>query len=252
MAQQAVSADIIPNSAVGTFSPITEGTKTKAARVLISWLPRKFRSLQILGPYKFFVYIFLHRRDWIHSSRKIQLGPGKHRGKILVWYGEIVRKLAKLSMTTCSFRTSSYLFFGPYPRLMYSPKINLDLAENYPDGWQSASGRPKAARHQQQVSRCGRTSFCTCYSQCCGSEFGSNPHVSGPPGSGSISQRYGSGSFYHQAKIVRKTLISTVLWLLFDFLSLKNDVKVPSKSNVQKNFFLNLVFCWHLEGQWWK
>jgi hypothetical protein len=35
-----------------------------------------------------------------------------------------------------------------------------------------------------------------------------------PPGSGSISQRYGSGSgsgsFYHHAKIVRKTLIPTV------------------------------------------
>ncbi len=29
----------------------------------------------------------------------------------------------------------------------------------------------------------------------------------------------------HQAKIVRKTLIPTVLWLLYDFLSLKNDVK---------------------------
>jgi hypothetical protein len=39
-----------------------------------------------------------------------------------------------------------------------------------------------------------------------------NPHVFGLPGSGSISQRYGSGSrsFYHEAKIVRKTLISTV------------------------------------------
>jgi hypothetical protein len=31
--QQAVSADIIPNSAVGIFSPKTEGTNTKAARV---------------------------------------------------------------------------------------------------------------------------------------------------------------------------------------------------------------------------
>jgi hypothetical protein len=33
------------------------------------------------------------------------------------------------------------------------------------------------------------------------------PRVFGPPGSGSISQRYGSGSgsFYHKAKIVRKT-----------------------------------------------
>ncbi len=48
-----------------------------------------------------------------------------------------------------------------------------------------------------------------------------DPHVFGPPGSGSTSQRYGSGSFYHQAKIVRKTLIPIVLWLLLDFLSLK-------------------------------
>ena len=31
------------------------------------------------------------------------------------------------------------------------------------------------------------------------------PHVFGPPG---------SGSFYHHAKIVRKTLIPTILWLL--------------------------------------
>jgi hypothetical protein len=44
-----------------------------------------------------------------------------------------------------------------------------------------------------------------------------DPHVFGPPGSGSgsISQRYGSrsgsGPFYHQAKIVRKTLIPFVL-----------------------------------------
>ncbi len=44
----------------------------------------------------------------------------------------------------------------------------------------------------------------------------SDRHVFGPlgppgSGSGSISQRYGSGSFYHQAKIVRKTLIPTAL-----------------------------------------
>jgi hypothetical protein len=48
-----------------------------------------------------------------------------------------------------------------------------------------------------------------------------------------------SGPLYHQAKIVRKTLIPTVFWLLLDFLSLKNYVKIPSKSNKQKNFFLN-------------
>ncbi len=76
-----------------------------------------------------------------------------------------------------------------------------------------------------------------------------DPHVFGPPGSESISKRYGSrsgsgsgsGSFYHQAKILRKTLIPTVLWLLLDFLSLKNDVNVPSKSNKQKNF-LEIIF----------
>jgi hypothetical protein len=32
-----------------------------------------------------------------------------------------------------------------------------------------------------------------------------DPYVFGPHGSGSISQRYGSGSSYYQAKIVRKT-----------------------------------------------
>jgi hypothetical protein len=33
--------------------------------------------------------------------------------------------------------------------------------------------------------------------------------------------------FYYQAK-VRKTLIPTVSWLFYDFLSLKNDVNVAS------------------------
>jgi hypothetical protein len=47
MPQQAVSADIIPNSAVGIFSPKKEGTKIKAARVLIRWLALKFRSLYL-------------------------------------------------------------------------------------------------------------------------------------------------------------------------------------------------------------
>ncbi len=40
-----------------------------------------------------------------------------------------------------------------------------------------------------------------------------DPHIFGTPGSGSTSQRYGSGSgsFYQHAKIVRKTLIPTIL-----------------------------------------
>jgi hypothetical protein len=46
--------------------------------------------------------------------------------------------------------------------------------------------------------------------QCCGSESGFTGSICfGPPGS--ISQRYGSLSFYHRAKIVRKTLILTAL-----------------------------------------
>ncbi len=44
------------------------------------------------------------------------------------------------------------------------------------------------------------------------------------------------------SKIVRNTLILTVLWLLLDFLSLKTDVNVPSKSNKQKNFVKNIIF----------
>ncbi len=65
-----------------------------------------------------------------------------------------------------------------------------------------------------------------------------DPHVFGPPGSGSgsISQRYGSGSgsFYQQGKIIRKTLIPTALWLLFWLFIFENEVNAPSKSNKQK------------------
>jgi hypothetical protein len=38
----------------------------------------------------------------------------------------------------------------------------------------------------------------------------SDPYVFGPPESGSVCQRYGSESFYHQAKIASKILIPTV------------------------------------------
>ncbi len=50
----------------------------------------------------------------------------------------------------------------------------------------------------------------------------------------------GSGSFHQQAKTVKKTLISNILLLLFNFLSLKTDVNVPSKRNWQKKFVKNL------------
>jgi hypothetical protein len=47
---------------------------------------------------------------------------------------------------------------------------------------------------------------------------------------------------------VRKTLIPIVLRLLNDFLSLRNDVNVPSLSNKQKNLE-KIAICWRLEGQ---
>jgi hypothetical protein len=52
--------------------------------------------------------------------------------------------------------------------------------------------------------------------------------VFGPLGSGTVVR---SESFHHQAKIVRKTFISTVFFLPYDLLSLMNDVNEPSKSN---------------------
>jgi hypothetical protein len=71
-----------------------------------------------------------------------------------------------------------------------------------------------------------------------------DPYVFGPTGStsGSISQRYGSGSrsgsFYHQAKIV-----STVCDFFMTYYLRKNDLNVSSKSNKQQIFI-----CWCLEG----
>jgi hypothetical protein len=55
---------------------------------------------------------------------------------------------------------------------------------------------------------------------------------------------YGSGfgPFHQQAKKVTKTLISTFLWLGYDFFSLKADVNVPSKSIEPKNFIKKIFF----------
>jgi hypothetical protein len=62
----------------------------------------------------------------------------------------------------------------------------------------------------------------------------------------------GYGSFNHQAKIVRKTLISTVLWLLYDFLSLKNVVNVLQKWYGNQKAQKKIIFCRRLEGHWRK
>ncbi len=67
---------------------------------------------------------------------------------------------------------------------------------------------------------CGQTRFaCLPFSVPDPNPDPPDPHVFGPPGSGSTSQRYGSGSgsFYHHAKILRITLIPTILWLFLTF-----------------------------------
>jgi hypothetical protein len=72
-----------------------------------------------------------------------------------------------------------------------------------------------------------------------------DPRIFGPPGSGSgsISLRCGPDpSIIKQKYRSKKNLISTVLWLLFDFLPLKNYVKVPSQSSMQKNIFFLISF----------
>jgi hypothetical protein len=78
----------------------------------------------------------------------------------------------------------------------------------------------------------------TVQKQCCGS--GSVPKFLGflDPDL-LVRSTYGSGS-YHQAKIVRKTMIPTVLELFFDLLSLKNDVNVASKVTRNKFFLCHL------------
>ncbi len=66
-----------------------------------------------------------------------------------------------------------------------------------------------------------------------------DPYVFEPPGSGFISPE---PILLSSSKNRKKNLDPSVLWLLYDFLSLKNDVNVSSKSNKQKNLFFGGVF----------
>jgi hypothetical protein len=67
-----------------------------------------------------------------------------------------------------------------------------------------------------------------------------DPNVFGPPGS--RSDPLVRGMDYHHAKIVKKNPDSYYFVTLFDFLSLKNEVNVPSKSNEPKKFFNKFSF----------
>ncbi len=53
------------------------------------------------------------------------------------------------------------------------------------------------------------------------------------------------------SKKVRKTLISTILWLLVDFLSMKTEVYLQ-KVIRKKTSKTKLIFRWHLVSHWWK
>jgi hypothetical protein len=58
--------------------------------------------------------------------------------------------------------------------------------------------------------------------------------------------RYGSGSgsrnFHHQAKLIEKPLFLLFCDFLMIFLSLKNDVNVPSKSSLPKKLGKKIIF----------
>jgi hypothetical protein len=55
------------------------------------------------------VYIFgrEYRMRRNRNGRNVQLGPGKQTEKTGVWFGEKEKKLAKLSKTTFTYRSSS-------------------------------------------------------------------------------------------------------------------------------------------------
>ncbi len=96
-----------------------------------------------------------------------------------------------------------------------TPLNHCKVGEDLVCGRQVLRGDP--VRTQRQDQRCGRRHqgagrHCR-YDNI--SVADPDPHVFGPSGLGSTNQMYvsgsGSGSFYHHAKIVRKTLIPTIL-----------------------------------------
>jgi hypothetical protein len=89
-----------------------------------------------------------------------------------------------------------------------------------------------------------------------------DPHVFRPPGSGSISQRYGSGfwsrsgsgsgSLYHQAKIIRKTLIPTALCLLlYSVIHTCKKLAHIIKMSALYQYICTLIKCQHFIEIFW-
>jgi acetyl-CoA acetyltransferase len=92
-------------------------------------------------------------------------------------------------------------------------QVLFPILESAASFTQSAASTPPTTA-AEDAAFLPSSQVCTTIHQCCGS---------------------GSGSFYHQAKKVRKTLIPTALWLLFDFLSLKM-MYMYGTFKKQKNF----------------
>ncbi len=119
--QQEVSADNIQNSAVGKFSPKTEGTKTKAARYIFFWCLFPSCTFWILCNllllFTFFqVCLLVKETAEVETGmeEKFRWDQANIRQKLgLVWRNG--RKLAKLSKTTFTYRLPlKYFMLCPF------------------------------------------------------------------------------------------------------------------------------------------
>jgi hypothetical protein len=121
-------------------------------------------------------------------------------------------------MRTKNLKTDSWKFFLPSKMQFITPKASSKDA-------QATYSRNLLPSNENIQPRSGS----------------GDPHVFGPPGSVSISQRCGSGSFCHPYIIKqnsKKNLDSYCFVTTFGIFILKNYVNVHSKSNnKQKNFF---------------
>ncbi len=64
-------------------------------------------SVKTCTLYRVYIYGIEYRMRRNRNGRNVQLGPGKRTEKTGVWFGEIERKLAKLSKTTFTYSSSS-------------------------------------------------------------------------------------------------------------------------------------------------
>ncbi len=103
--------------------------------------------------------------------------------------------------------------YGPPASDAYGPPAS-GLAVSYGDGQATSPLLDQVAGHPlRQQGQSLASNFVGLQGKLQASVPDPDPHVCWPPGSGSTSQKYGfgSGSFSHQTKIVRKILIPTVL-----------------------------------------